>query len=374
MSDASPFAEADRAGRADRTARVWHSTDLLHPSAPGQGFVRQRWASGAAPMFDVPPVRRWPAEETTAPALEAPELPNPETAVEEAAAPADTTALSEEALNTLREEARAEGLAAGRAEMQAEMKALQATEQVRSEALLSELDRSVRQLMDTPERLFEPLKRLALHLAEQLVLAELTLSATAIERLIQRCVDELAPQRNTPVLVELHPADLQLMYTLMQQHTHAADETAEDGGKSATKPENKPIANAESAAWAAWQLQANDGLLPGSLRVSAHDSVVADLMENRLEALARQLLLDPVRGMAQSAFAPDRLSQRLPGARQVADAQPRMATERRDFGAAPAAEVAEPHVVLDDDVLPPATDFDMPAGNSADEGNSEPLP
>jgi hypothetical protein len=39
--------------------------------------------------------------------------------------------------------------------------------------------------------LFEPVKRLALHISEQLVLAELTISGQAIERLVQRCLDEI---------------------------------------------------------------------------------------------------------------------------------------------------------------------------------------
>ena len=61
----------------------------------------------------------------------------------------------------------------------------------------------------------------------------------------------------------------------------------------------------------AWHLQANDNLLPGSVRASASDAVVSDLIEHRLEVMARALVPDSERGLAQSAFQPTRLASRL---------------------------------------------------------------
>jgi flagellar biosynthesis/type III secretory pathway protein FliH len=313
----------------ERTARVWQSTDLLHPSAPGAGFVKQAWKVGAAPAFDLQVVRTWPEASPafdSETAFESPlpleSLPAPDMAADPLV---PTSAMSEAALETIRQQAHAQGLAEGRQQMREEMMALQSGEQLCSQALLTELDGAVRALIDTPERLFEPLKRLALHLAEQLVLAELSVSAAAVERLVQRCVEELAPQRNTPVLVELNPADLILLDKLMRQKASPADKAAGsadvrgdgDAKKSATSGDNP-----HDAAALSWQLQANEDLLPGSVRASASDTGVSDLIENRLDAMARALLLDPVRGMAQSAFQPDRLATRLPGSRQVVDAQP----------------------------------------------------
>ena len=63
--------------------------------------------------------------------------------------------------------------------------------------------------------------------------------------------------------------------------------------------------------------------MPGSVRASASDAVVSDLIEHRLEAIARSLLLDTGRSSAQSAFQPSRLAARMAG-EQVVDAQPRM--------------------------------------------------
>jgi len=84
-----------------------------------------------------------------------------------------------------------------------------------------------------------------------------------------------------------------------------------------------------------WHLQASDDLLPGSVRASASDAVVSDLIENRLEVLARGLLLDSSRGMAQSAFQPSRMAARMANDREVVDAQPRMTpapAPTRSFG------------------------------------------
>lgn len=64
--------------------------------------------------------------------------------------------------------------------------------------------------------------------------------------------------------------------------------------------------------------------MPGSVRASASDAVVSDLIEHRLEAIARSLLLETGRSSAQSAFQPSRLAARM-ASEQVVDAQPRMA-------------------------------------------------
>jgi hypothetical protein len=82
-------------------------------------------------------------------------------------------------------------------------------------------------------------------------------------------------------------------------------------------------------------LQASDDLLPGSVRASASDAVVSDLIENRLEVLARGLLLDSNGGMANSAFQPSRMAARMANDREVVDAQPRMTpapAPTRSFG------------------------------------------
>ena len=320
-----------------RTARVWQPLDLLHPSAGHGGFVRKAWSDRPLQSFGVQPVKTWspPGEEDADgtdvsladAALQA------ETAVPEPDTAAATLALTEAALETVRQTAYAEGLAEGQRQVREEWMLDQKSRQSNSQNLLRELDMSVSRLISSPEALFEPLKRLALHLAEQLVLAELTLSPQAIERLIRRCVDELAPQRSAPITVELNPADLAVLQPHGAESSSAL--TAEGEKTKPAKPE-----------WP-WQLQANDELMPGSVRASASDAVVSDLIEHRLEAMARSLLLDTDRSSAQSAFQPSRLAARM-ASEQVVDAQPRMSTgtaaapeSHRSFEATDGAEAVD---------------------------------
>lgn len=288
---------------APRTARVWQPLDLLHPSAGHGGFVRNAWSERSLPSFDLQVVKTWSPpneevdEEGADGSLAESALPA-EADLSEQAVAESTLALTEAALETVRQTAHAEGLAQGQQQVRDEWKADQKLKQSTSQKILRDLETAVRRLITTPEELHEPLKRLALHLAEQLVLAELTLSPQAIERLVRRCVDELAPQRLAPITVELNPADLAML------QPHGTD-------------------------WP-WQLQANDAMSPGSVRASASDAVVSDLIEHRLEGMARSLLLETERSSAQSAFQPNRLADRVASA-QVVDAQPRMSPERKDI-------------------------------------------
>ncbi|MFZ9544944.1 MAG: hypothetical protein ACO27O_10090, partial [Hylemonella sp.] len=89
-------------------------------------------------------------------------------------------ALSQEAVEAIRKEAYASGLADGRQEQilerEAQKKASEAEqreqEAQQTQALLQKIQESIVGLYDQPDALYEPIKRLALHLAEQLVLAE----------------------------------------------------------------------------------------------------------------------------------------------------------------------------------------------------------
>jgi hypothetical protein len=123
--------------------------------------------------------------------------------------------------------------------------------------------------------------------------------------------------------VELNPADLAVLQALPTAANGQTPTNAEGAA-------DKPVA----PQWP-WHLQASDDLLPGSVRASASDAVVSDLIENRLEVLARGLLLDSNGGMANSAFQPSRMAARMANDREVVDAQPRMTpapAPTRSFG------------------------------------------
>lgn len=204
------------------------------------------------------------------------------------------------------------GIAMGQAQAQQVqeelMQALQEQLQAQVDAelnLLREVTQRVQALVENPQDLYEPLKRLALHVAEQLVLAELTLSGSAIERLVQRCLDELDLHGQGLVTIELNPQDKARL-----------EEKAGDMLKHI-------------------QLQAVTQLKPGSVRVIANDTQVEDLVQTRLQALAHSLLGQPEAWREQSSFFKQPLSQRDTevtdaAARDVVD--PRQVVDARHLG------------------------------------------
>lgn len=314
-----------------RPARVWQPTDLRHPIAPHDGFVAKPWRSERAPVFgltdfDIPTPDLMPTS-----ALPDPQHDASDDLEADAAAPAaavETPVASAEALAKAREEGRAEGAAHARVELQAEMENKLRAALGDDHSLVNALSDALALLQQSPQTFFEPLKRLALHLAEQLVLAELSLDGGAIERLVQRCVDELAEHDESLVVVELHSSDLAMLQELR--------------------------ARSGLTEGSALRLQANDKLLPGSVRASANDALVEDLMGERLAALARGLAVNEPRWRAKTAFSAERIaSDRIPGT-GVEDARPRMSS------AAPAAnatiDAGYDTVAAIDDILNDAED------------------
>lgn len=212
-------------------------------------------------------------------------------------------------LEEIRAEAFARGLAQGleqgeqqalQAQAHSAQEQLEAQAAAQSQALLHAIDEKVQALTEDPSQLQEPLKRLALHLAEQLVLGELSLSPQAIERLIDRCIETLDVPDASTLVVELNHNDM----ALLQSQQRSSEQSPPR-----------------------WRMQADSLLLPGSVRVRADDAVVSDLIENRLESLAHSLLGDTSQWQPQSAFAPSRLASRLASQRgsahTVEDAQAR---------------------------------------------------
>jgi len=119
-------------------------------------------------------------------------------------------------------------------------------------------------LLQDPQRFFNPLKRLALNMAQHIAKHELSISPQAIDALVQNCLNELDHPIKGAVVVELNPQDKKLLETLT------------------------------TASLQGVHLEAVPQLASGSVRVIANDMVVEDLIENRLEALARSLALKEI--------------------------------------------------------------------------------
>jgi flagellar biosynthesis/type III secretory pathway protein FliH len=213
------------------------------------------------------------------------------------------TKLDPDLIESIKQEAYARGVADGKQELAAledaaakERALEQAAEIEATHKLLNHIEKAILELKEEPDQRHEPLKRLAMHLAEQLVLVELSMSPNSVQALVERCIETLDITPSASVVVELNPNDMALLQT-----------RAPDPG------EEKP----------AWRLQADTSLLPGSVRVRADDAVVTDLIEHRLESLAQSLLTEPKRWQSQTAFHPERLSARRGQANAVEDALPR---------------------------------------------------
>jgi len=344
----SSTAQAEARKPEVRPARVWQPTDLLHPIAPEGGFLPNPWqptqAAGFDPQGFVTPVLDLKAMAREAAAQAAARAgdgvhgdsnensqdetsgmtgtkadgdaasstsADPEASADPAAPNAQAPApVDAQALEQARAQGYAQGMAQARAQMQDQAHSEAQAQLGQDHALVEKLQSALADLQQHPQSFFEPLKRLSLHLAEQLVLAELQLDGSAIERLVQRCVDDLAQQDESLVTVHLHPDDIERLHSMRER-------TGLNEGS-------------------ALRLQGDDSLLPGSVRTSANDAIVEDLIGERLSTLARSLHINEQRWSAHSAFSAERIaSDRLPSSR-VEDAQPRMAAAAPSAAAGPA--------------------------------------
>ena len=325
LADASSGRErtTDDVRRSEvKFARVWQPTDLFGSKAPVGGFVSQSGSATSVKSFAIqdvdslfligprstaPVATDGPrdAAQTEAPDAQGGERHDggdaQENLVAEQAASHSQQALDEalsQGYANGMEDARAQLYEQIRAELQSEMQAsAQAQAQV-DQALVDALEAAAQTMRQDPQQFFEPVKRLALHIAEQLVLGELRLDGAVIDRLAQRCVDDLAANEMSAVVLELHPDDLHALHDLRK--------------RAGLSEKNLP------------QLMANDALPPGSVRASANDAVVEDLITHRLAAIARTLLMDEDRLRTQSAFSPERLAAERLGSTAVQDVPARM--------------------------------------------------
>ena len=191
-----------------------------------------------------------------------------------------------EALAAAEARGHARGLEEGRAQALAEVEA----ERAREAELVRHLAIELRALSEDPDRFFEPLRRLALHIAEQLVRGELQASPQAITQIVRQALAALDPAAGKPVLVCVHPDDAALLQEASPSFLAA------DGLK----------------------VQPDPQLHRGSVRLRLDDTVLEDLVEHRLQALVDRLLVHP-------------------GGKAGASSGPRDSVLSRDFNSAPAS-------------------------------------
>lgn len=180
----------------------------------------------------------------------------------------------------------AAGLEQGRAETQTdEQKRQQAAHQAKLDQLQSVIDQ-LQELAYNPDALFEPMKKLAVHLAEQLVRGELTQSPQAISRLVDNALRELNSSGDKPVVIHLHADDLEAYRPTVEKYADSL----------ILRPDNS--------------------LERGSVRVSLDGSVVEDLMQRRVEGIKKSIAQAPAPSWRTGG---NRLSDRLQAGQPVDD-------------------------------------------------------
>jgi len=127
-------------------------------------------------------------------------------------------------------------------------------------AALAALTASIRAAALDPIALHAPLRRLAVHLAMELVRGELSLSTDAIGRLIGTCLAEIDRAPGDHIVLTLHPDDMERWVT-------------------------QPALSLDRV-----ELRNDPTIGPGSVRLSAGDTVIEDLLDRRLSSIATRVL------------------------------------------------------------------------------------
>ena len=184
----------------------------------------------------------------------------------------------------------AAGLAKARTDMQADQQQRERSEHEAKLAQLQTVIDGLQQLASDPDALFDPMKQLSVHLAEQLVRGELAQSPQAISRLVDNALRELNASGDKAVVVHLHPEDLESYRPTVAQFADSL----------ILRPDNM--------------------LERGSVRVSLDGSVVEDLMQRRVAGLKRSLVQAAAPGWrAAGGKLSERLADGQRGGTQVED-------------------------------------------------------
>ena len=270
----------------DNPTGSWHASALLNGKSQTPSFLRTQWDQAKVHPFgpwrvadrsdptdaltlpEPLPSASLPEQKTNALPLDTPDIP--------ALPQAEDARVSESALAALRDTAYRQGLSDGQAQMRKQLSAELETERANERELIRHLGIELHSISQDPQRFFEPIKRLSMHVAEQLVRAELQLSGQAVNGLIQGCIQQLDHPAEA-VHVSLNPQDLLRVKALGQ------------------------------AAIEHLQLEPDNQLRPGSVRVRVQDTLVQDLIEHRLEPLARRLLAQPETWMRDSSLVHDKV-------------------------------------------------------------------
>ena len=141
----------------------------------------------------------------------------------------------------------------------------------KAQSEFKEFVNSINVAVSDKEYFFAPLKRLAMHLAQEIAKSEIKTSDVVITKLVENCLSELGTAKKAKITVSLHSGDL----SSYKKHIHETD--------------NSDI-----------EVKADKSLSSGSVRVSVNESIVEDLIENRIKKLSLMLLGDQRETIAEA--------------------------------------------------------------------------
>ena len=239
------------------TSVNWRSNEFVAGGNTSATFSVLPWVTGG-PTSGGSEFRKW--EPQSLDSLEpAKEL---KIVTEEAAAPEDASpakshdsgeglTVSREELNQANQDSFEKGYARGFEKAERKWESARETFLDVTQALYKEQKQAV--------NFFEPLKRLSLHIAQELVRGELSISSDAIQRLIRGALEEMDQKGPAVVAIELNPLDLHMICSNLPQDLAHLD------------------------------FRQKDNLSRGSVVLKLHNGAVEDLMEHRFEVLSDAL-------------------------------------------------------------------------------------
>ena len=239
------------------TSVNWRSNDFLVGGNTSVTFSVLPWVTGG-PISGGSDFRKW--EPQSLDSLEpAKEL---KIVTEEAAAPEDASpakshdsgeglTVSREELNQANQDSFEKGYARGFEKAERKWESARETFLDVTQEMYKEQKQAV--------NFFEPLKRLSLHIAQELVRGELSISSDAIQRLIRGALEEMDQKGPAVVAIELNPLDLHMICSNLPQDLAHLD------------------------------FRQKDNLSRGSVVLKLHNGAIEDLMEHRFEVLSDAL-------------------------------------------------------------------------------------
>ncbi len=215
-------------------------------------------------------------------------------------------------------EGEAKGIAEGKRLAQEELDDRQQQFEIEARDELQRFMSSIQDDLIHHNRLAEPLKRLAVALAEHIARAEVQLSDQSIDNLIERVVSELEPSELKDVVVTVSPAW-----------------------------QNRITDNQFDRLFEHYEIRVSEKLSDGSIRLSTEDRTIEDLIEERITQMASQVF-----------------NVKFPAAKNIVNGEEKADPEsRKEVLVSETNEEIEETSVFDDEVIEEAVAVDQKNGS-----------